>query len=363
MTRNPPTNRPTELDRSPDVPRGWALPMLMNLENTADRRLIGPLAMASAERRSAVFAALAKLQDRDQAETPATIRNLAPEALVQWLLTAAPREIVETCHGAIPALAASVAKTGGDPLDAPADYGHIAAILTGTTRRARRQATCLRQSRRITSDYLRSLDLLRDAYLRPGVVAAIGGAAMARQVEQASEVLTRGCLALPDHVLAQSLEQRGVDDLRAWVTRMLLRYGYALCDLEDDADLSFLRTAEDFRACGQRYRNCLDDERAGKITNAALGVTAYAEWHAAPAVVELVRMHDGAEMFWACDGIYGAGNEPVPVSVQRAIRAHLRERGIRSLALAHRADVEPMAVQRLADIDPVAYLWFDSAAR
>lgn len=213
MTRNWKLSGPTDLDRSPDVPRGWALPMLMNLENMADRRLIGPLAMASAERRSAIFAALAVL--RDQAETPATIRNLAPEALVEWLLTATPREIVETCHGAIPALAASVAKTCGDPLDAPADYGRIATILTSTTRRARRQATCLRQSRRITSDYLRSLDLLRDAYLRPGVAEAIGGAAMARQVEQASDVLTRGCLALPDHVLAQSLEQRGVDDLRA----------------------------------------------------------------------------------------------------------------------------------------------------
>ncbi|ADE85016.1 hypothetical protein [Rhodobacter capsulatus] len=358
MTKNPPTNRRADLGRSPDVPRGWALPMLMDIENTADRRLIGPLAVASAERRSAVFAALAKLQDRDQAETPATIRSLAPEVLVEWLLTATPREIVETCHGAIPALAATVAKTGSSPLDAPADYGRIVSILTGTTRRARRQATCLRQSRRITSDYLRSLDLLRDAYLRPSVVAAIGGAAMARQVEQASEVLTRACLGLPDHVLAQSLEQRGADDLRAWVTRMLLRYGYALCDLEDDADLSFLRTGDDFRACGQRYRNCLDDERAGKITNAALGVTAYAEWRAAPVVVELVRLHDGAETFWVCDGIYGVANEPAPVTVQRAIRAHLRQRGIRSLALAHRDCVEPVAVQRLADIDPVGFLWF-----
>ncbi|MCE6968053.1 hypothetical protein [Cereibacter sphaeroides] len=359
MTTNQRPARHADLVRTPHVPEGWALPALVRLEAEADRRLIGPLSVASSDRRSAAFAVLAALRDGETA--PPALVDMTPQALVERLLTAIPRALIEAAYGAVPALAATIFKTHGDPLATPEDYARIASMLTGSTHRAQRQSKCLIQSQRVTSDFLRTLDLLRDAYLRPAVVAVISRSETARQVEQVTGFLMQACPLLPEHVLAHSLEQRGAGNLRQWAVRMLLRHAYDICDLEDDADLTFLRTADDFQSLAQKYRNCLADERGGKIMNAALGLTAYAEWRHAPVIVELIRMHDGETMFWACEALWGIANDRLPKRLEQDIRARLRQRGIRSLALMHRPGLDSEVAERLADVDPVGYLWFREA--
>lgn len=344
----------------PDVPDCWVLPVLIRLEAAADRRLIGPVALAGGERRSAVFAALAALEsDRG---LPPGLAGLSPKDLVEWLLSAPPAAIVTAVHGDVPELSAAVARIGDDPLEDPEDYVRLAGLLSGQEPRARRQAQCLLQAERISSQLLRILDRLRETYLRPGVVSAIRTPEIADRIEQITDLLLQSCSRLTEEDLAQSLEAGALFNVHDWASRTLLWHGDALCDLPDDEDFGFLRSAQAFGACAEQYGGEFSSASAGKIMNASLGVAAFAEWKHAPVLVELMRMSDGSDAFWVCQDLRGPDGAPVSDRLTRDIRISLRRRGIRSLAVTHRPGLGFDLVERLAHVEPVSLLRVCEAA-
>ncbi|MCE6967451.1 hypothetical protein [Cereibacter sphaeroides] len=336
------------------------LPVLIRVEAAADRRLIGPLAVATCEHRAAIFAALAALEsDRG---LPPVLAALSPESFVEWLLSAPPSEIVTAIHGDVPELPAAVARIGCDPLEDPGDYARLAGLLSGQDSRACLQAQCLLQAAQISSRLLRILDRLRETYLRPGVVSAIRTPEIADRIEQITDFLLQSCSQLTEQDLAQSLEAGALFNVHDWTSRMLLWHGDVLCDLPDDGDFSFLRSARAFGTCAECYGPDLASPSSGKIMNAALGVAAFAEWKHAPVLVELVRMSDGIDAFWICQDLRGPDGAPVSDRLTRDIRTFLSRRGIRSLAVTHRPGLGFDLVERLAHVEPVTLLRVCEAA-
>ena len=315
---------------------GWVLPLLFDLEEQADRRLIGPLSTATNDRRSAVFAALAALVG-GPAPHPAFV-DMTPDGLTEWLLTTPPRRIVDAVYGEASGLAATVFKTGGAPLDAPDHYFRLAEMVSNSSPRNKRQARCLTQAQRITSDLVLTLDVLREAYLHPGLVVEIGNAGMASKIDLVSTFLLQTCPRLTEPMLLQSLTSPRDESLHDWASRMLLHHAVVDCDLQDDADFTFLRSAEDFRRIAAQFQNCLAIPDVGKLTSAVLGISAYAVYRHEPLVVELMRMHDGRDRFWVCEGIHAPGNGFVPDEIEETVRRKLRDRGVMSLTLCTGSD-------------------------
>ncbi|MGP3699845.1 hypothetical protein [Rhodobacter sp. NSM] len=344
----------------PDVPGGWVLPVLIRLEATTGRQLIGPLALAGAERRSAVFAALAALES--DPGLPPALADLPLDGFVEWLLSAEPAAIVAALHGDVPGLASVIARIGCDPLLEPADYALLVTLLSDRNPRARRQAQCLRQAEPVTSSLLRILDRLRAAYLRPGVVRAIRTPEVANRIEQITDFLLQSCSRLTEDDLARSLEEGALFNFHDWASHVLLWYGDELCDLPDDTDLRFLRSAREFGRLSEQYGCDLAGASSGRILNAALGVAAYAEWKHVPVLVELVRMSDGAGTLWVCQDLHGPDRAQLSSRLERDIRAALRRRGILSLAVTHRPGVAFEVAERFAHVEPVSVLRLCEAA-
>ncbi|WP_244908363.1 hypothetical protein [Cereibacter azotoformans] len=344
----------------PDVPGGWVLPVLVRLEATSGRCLISPLALAGAERRSTVFAALAALES-DHGMPPA-FADLPLEWFVEWLLSAEPAAIVTAFYDDVPGLASAIARIGRDPLRAPADYSLLVALLSDEDPRGRRQAQCLLQADSVSSTLLRILDRLRTSYLRPGVVRAIRTPEVADRVEQITDFLLQSCRRLTEDDLARSLEEGALFNLHDWASHMLLWNGDELCDLPDDEDLRFLRSAREFGRISERYGSDLARDSSGKILNAALGVAAYAEWKHVPVLVELVRMNDGADTVWVCQDLHGPDGAQLSSRLEQDIRAALRRRGILSLAVTHRPGVAFEVVERFAHVEPASVLRVCEAA-
>ena len=329
---------------------GWVLPILLDLEERADCRLISPLATATGARRSAVFAALAALVG---GETPhAIFADMSPQRLTEWLLTTNPRTIIEQVYGGSQTLATIVLKTGGVPLDAPEYYAQIADIVSSTAPRQKRQARCLVQAQNITSSLLRTLAVLRDDYLHPALVNDITNSGMAQRIELVSGFLLNTCPDLTAGILAQSLKSRETQSLQGWASQMLLRHGAVDCDLCDDEDFVFLRSAADFHRAATDFHNCLADPDVGKLTNAALGVAAYAVYRHEPLIVELTRMHDGRDRLWVVEGVHAPDNGFVSDWVEDEIRAKLRDRGVLSLAICTGSDDLNEVAEHLHFADP-----------
>ena len=315
---------------------GWVLPLLFDLEEQANRRLIGLLSTATSDRRSAVFSALAALVGGPA--PPPVFVDMTPDGLTEWLLTTPPRRIVDAVYGEASGLAATVFKTGGAPLDAPDHYFRLAAMVSDSSPRGKKQVRCLTQAQRITSDLVLTLDVLREAYLHPGLVVEIGNAGMAQKIDLVSDFLMKNCPNLTEPMLLQSLTSPRDESLHDWASRMLLRHAVVDCDLKDDADFTYLRSAEDFRRIAETYRNCIATPDVGKLTSAVLGISAYAVYQHEPVVVELLRMHDGRDRFWACEGVHAPGNGFVPEAIEETVRRKLRDRGVMSLTLCTGSD-------------------------
>lgn len=358
--RRRPNSRSTQVDgiRLLD---GWPVERLLDLEAKADRRLIGPLMAASAARRSAAFSTLAALDGREGHHPH--LDGMAPQSLADWLLTAIPREIVRSVWGDAGNLATTIIKTLGAPLRDPEHYTRLATMMSGTSSREVRQQKCLLQAHEITSDLIVTLDLLRDAFLRPALVDNIAHSGMGRRIETVAKFLQEACPEMSERVLVQSLESRRDENIQEWATRMLLRHAQITCDLPDDIDFAFLRRADDFHRCARDYRNCLVMPDIGNITNAAIGLVAYAEYRHAPIIVELMRMHDGRGEVWICEGVHAPENGFVPDELEDEVRAKLRDRGVLSLSICARTDVDPDVAAQISFGDPFGRFPFRAARR
>ncbi|MCE6967200.1 hypothetical protein, partial [Cereibacter sphaeroides] len=248
---------------------GWTLAAAAALETAADTRLVVPLMSASPHRRAAIHAALAVWSSPGHPGRSVLTRRSDAD-LVRWLLAAPADVIIDTALGDVPGLVGAIYRTEGTPLEALEDYFRLAAMLSGTGRRSRRQSLCLAHMSPVTSARLRILDVLREAFLTPDIVSRIETEEAAREIEQAANFVLARCPGLKEIVLAEAMRSSDSGNLRGLIGRML--HGHAVLDapLPDDDDFVFLRVGAEFATLARKHRNCL----GGKLMDAALGLTA-----------------------------------------------------------------------------------------
>lgn len=326
----------------------WVIECLAALEAEAGVPVLTKLALASSIRRATVYAALAAIK-LDRAAQVA-VAELSPAELIDWLLTAEPRHIVEVTLGDAEGLPGVIAKVF-EPLRDPATYLWIAAAMRATTERTRKQAICLRHvTRHVNSDLCEVLSILRTRLLRPGIVSGIGSPERARHVEALVAHVSKVAPSIPPDVIAQSLEA-GLGDLFRWASRMILRHGVgldgSLCDCED---FTILRTGEDYKRAADRYRNCLADETQGRALAASFGVSAVAEWRHGKVLTVLSMMSDGGDQpVWVCDRLWGPVNSAVSEDDALTVTKALRRRGILTLSTTAPAAVAPELLAAYVD--------------
>lgn len=331
---------------------GWALEAAASLEVAADARFVVPLMSASPHRRAAIFSALAVWTSPGHPGRSALTRQSDAD-LVRWLLTAPPEAIIKTAYGRARGLVGAIYRTEGVPLDATEDYGQLAAMLSDTDQRSRRQSLCLAHLSPITSARLRVLSVLREALLMPDIVSRIETEEAAREIEQAANFVLSRCPDLKEIVLAEALRSSDSGGTRGLILRMLHRHAVFDAPLPDDEVFVFLRRGEEFVETARKHRNCL----VGKLIDAALGLTAYAIWQHEPVVIiELRRLHDGRDTVWACDGLYGHANGMVPQAVQNEVCRGLRERGVVTISQGFASDVPEDLVIKHMRVEQLLYL-------
>lgn len=267
------------------------------------------------------------------------------------MLTAKATNILAALYPPAPGMAGVLARTSGDPLEM-SDYVWLADTLGGRGPRAKRLAQCLAHTRHaVRPDFLAVLRALRTAFLRPTLADEVSSVEMVKEIEDVAKLIQRHCL-IPDHMLVQRLCQGGLRDMRAMCESLLINYGHSLSDIEPCADFEVISTGEGVVSVAQRCKNCA----RSRIIDMAVGLSALLVWRHGPAVIEVLRAHDGEHTIYICDGIYGVANAPVEPRMRREIVRRLRSRGILTIALTPRPDVPRWLADTYGTVEPMLYL-------
>lgn len=279
------------------VRAGWALDAAARLDEARPgflRRLIG----AKPRERQAVFTAFDHdvLQDAVGFVEAATATTPEPaDALAQvadLLLQLSPRAVIETSVGLVPdGFLGALDRTGENPL-ARGDYRKLMDLLAGSGPDSRARRRAVRYCGDITPPRLAVIERLHPALLHVNLMSKVRCAEHAEFANTiVATVLEYSSTATPETIAQAVSDTKGRFTLSSFLTELLMKNVDRLPEPPfaiDPAILRPLRTPEDFRDTGARFRNCLATKA---FSHALIGRAAFYDFQG-KAIAVVVRTQD-----------------------------------------------------------------------
>ncbi len=277
------------------VRAGWALDAAARLDEARPgflRHLIG----AKPRERQAVFTTL----DHDVLQDPvgfveaATGKTPKPgDALAEvadLLLELSPRAVIEASVGVVPdGLLGALDRAGEHPLGR-GDYAKLMDLLTASGPDSRARRLTLKYCGDITSPRLAVIERLHPALLHVNLMPKVRCAEHAEFANTIVETILEHSTATTGTIAQAVSDTKGRFTLSSFLTELLMKNVDRLPQppFETDPAMRPLRTPDDFRETGARFRNCLGTKA---FSHAMTGRAAFYEFQGR-AIAVVIRTQD-----------------------------------------------------------------------
>lgn len=311
---------------------GWALDAAACLDEARPgflRHLIG----AKPRERQAVFTAF----DHDVLQDPvgfveaAIAKTPKPEdALAQvadLVLELSPRAVIEASVGVVPdGLLGALDRVGEHPL-ARGDYAKLVDLLAGSGPDSRARRLALRYCGDITPPRLAVIERLHPALLHVNLMPKVRCADHADFANTIVATVMEHSSTATSETIAQAVaDTKGRFTLSSFLTDLLMKNVDRLPEPPfetDPAILRPLRTPEDFRETGTRFRNCLGNKL---VSHALVGRAAFYEFQG-KAIAVVIRTQDA----WVLGRVHMHRNGMPDPEIVGEVRDAFAAAGVRCL--------------------------------
>jgi hypothetical protein len=313
------------------VRAGWALDAAARLDEARPgflRHLIG----TKPRERQAVFTAFdhGALQDPIGFVEAATGRTPEPgDALAEaadLLLELSPKAVIEASVGLVPdGLLGALDRAGENPL-ARGDYRKLMDLLAGSGPDSRARRLALRYCRDIASPRLAVIERLHPSLLHVNLMPKVRCADHADFANTiVATVLEYSSTATPASIAQAVSDTKGRFTLSSFLTELLMKNVDRLPapPFETPAVLRPLRTPEDFRETGARFRNCLATKA---FSHALIGRAAFYDFQG-KAIAVVIRTQDA----WVLGRVHMERNGMPDPEIVGEVRAAFAASGVRCL--------------------------------
>ncbi len=329
-TTSHPANR-NDRRRLVPVRAGWALDAAARLDEARPgflRHLIG----AKPRERQAAFTAF----DHDVLQDPVGFVEAAccmtPETagamgeVADLLLELSPRTVIEASVGLVPeGLLGALDRAGENPL-ARGDYRKLMDLLAGSGPDSRARRLALRYCGDITPPRLAVIERLHPALLHTNLMPKVRCAEHADFANTIVEtILEHSSTATPETIAQAVSDTKGRFTLSSFLTELLMKNVDRLPapPFETPAVLRPLRTPEDFRETGARFRNCLATKA---FSHALIGRAAFYVFQE-KAIAVVIRTQDA----WVLGRVHMERNGMPDPEIVGEVRAAFAASGVRCL--------------------------------
>ncbi len=328
-TTSHPANR-NDRRRLVPIRSGWALDAAARLDEARPgflRHLIG----AKPRERQAVFTALDHEVLRDPvgfveaatATTPDPADALA--AVADLLLELSPKAVIEASVGIAPdGLLGALDRVGENPLGR-GYYRKLMDLLAGSGPDSRARRCAVRYCGDITSPRLAVIERLHPALLHVNLMPKVRCAEHADFANTIVATVLEHSTATSESIAQAVADTKGRFTLSSFLTELLMKNVDRLPapPFETPAVLRPLRTPEDFRETGARFRNCLATKA---FSHALTGRAAFYNFEG-KAIAVVIRTQDA----WVLGRVHMERNGMPDPEIVGEVRAAFAASGVRCL--------------------------------
>lgn len=313
------------------VRAGWALDAAGRLDIHYPG-FLGHLLRAKPRYRQAIFVALstgilddpAGFIERVGDEPAQDASHLA--SVAKALMELSPQRLLQATVGNVPGLLGALDRAGDHPL-APDAYRTLLAILTGRGPDHARRRQALSYCGEINSARLAVIERLHPALLHVNLMPKVRCAEHAEFANTiVATVLEYSSTATTASIAQAVSDTKGRFTLSSFLTELLIKNVDRLPEPPfetDPAILRPLRTPEDFRETGTRFRNCLGNKL---VSHALVGRAAFYEFQG-KAIAVVIRTQDA----WVLGRVHMQRNGMAEPEVVGEVRAAFAAAGVRCL--------------------------------